>query len=91
MSLIGSGVLSRAVSDGIFSKKRVSQAGLQKAFAFSANRYYSKQRDLLEKLDRLVFRHKMFKNKEAPLSSADLITHLQCFPWAHSALAMLGI
>lgn len=89
MSLIGSGVLSRAVSDGIFSKKRVSQAGLQKAFAFSANRYYSKQRDLLEKLDRLVFRHKLFK--EAPLSSADLITHLQCFPWAHSALAMLGV
>lgn len=46
VSLIGSSVLSRAVSDGIFSKRTVSQAGLQKAFAFSANRYYSKQRDL---------------------------------------------
>lgn len=46
MSLIGSGVLSRVVSDGMISKKRVSQAGPREAFAFRANRYCSKQRDL---------------------------------------------
>lgn len=46
MSLIGSGVLSRVVSDGMISKKRVSQAGPREAFAFRANRYCSKRRDL---------------------------------------------
>lgn len=45
VSLIGSSVLSRAVSDGMFSKKRVSQAGPREAFAFSANRCCPKQQD----------------------------------------------
>jgi len=46
VSLIGSSVLSRAVSDGMFSKKRVSQAGPREAFAFSASRYCPKRHDL---------------------------------------------